>query len=81
MCKNSFDSVHIIADLSRSYYSIRLLLSFLLGSYVGKSDDSEEQLVPAALNPSAKICMTRSKRSTGDGRRFQLNFTIGQPPS
>jgi len=65
--------------LSHSYSNISLLVSFLLGSYVGKNDDSEDQLVPVALNTSARISRTRYKASSGDGRRFELHSTIGQP--
>jgi len=80
VCVKTNSTPSILTPVRHSYSNIMLLVSFLLGSYVGKSDDSEELLVPAALNASARIRRTRSKASSGDGRRFDLNSTTGQPP-
>ena len=55
----------------------RLLVPFFLVTYVGKSEDNVEQLVPTALNTYPRKWTTSSKASSGDGRRFELASIIG----
>jgi hypothetical protein len=84
VCENSFNSVHIIDGLSHPHCKIRLLVSFLLGSYVGISEGSGNQLAPAVLNTYARVRRTRSKASSGDGKRFDLmvyQWPTDNPPS